>query len=135
MLFHILYSIFYNKCTRCHKGDVFVKSNPYQLKHLFDMHPVCSHCGLKYEKETGFFYGAMYVSYALNAGWFIIWFTLRSLFFKWEVINFLIFFVSFIIILSPVTFRWSRIIWLYFFYPFKKEYQKTPETTEINTTH
>ena len=31
-------------------------------------HKNCSHCNLKYEIEPGFFYGAMYVSYALAIG-------------------------------------------------------------------
>jgi hypothetical protein len=30
------------------------------------MHDNCSHCGLKYQIEPSFFYGAMYVSYGLN---------------------------------------------------------------------
>jgi hypothetical protein len=30
------------------------------------MNEKCSHCGLKYQIEPSFFYGAMYVSYGLN---------------------------------------------------------------------
>jgi hypothetical protein len=30
------------------------------------MHEKCSHCGLIYQIEPSFFYGAMYVSYGLN---------------------------------------------------------------------
>jgi len=31
------------------------------------MHPVCSSCGLKYEREPGYFLGSIYVNYALTA--------------------------------------------------------------------
>lgn len=30
------------------------------------MHPACPVCGLKFEREPGYFLGAMYVSYALS---------------------------------------------------------------------
>ena len=53
------------KCPRCRKGKVFIHSNPYHRK--FDkMEDKCSECGLVYEMEQGFWYGAMYVSYAFG---------------------------------------------------------------------
>ena len=112
-----------NKCSRCHQGDVFVSKNPYNLSKMFDTHKTCSDCGLKYEKEPSFFYGAMYVSYAISSGWFMIFYALDSIVLHWETLNFALFITGFIIAVSPLTLRWSRLIWLNFFYKFKKEYK------------
>jgi hypothetical protein len=90
---------------------------------MFEVHKTCSHCHLKYEKEPSFFYGAMYVSYAISSGWFMIWYALESTVLNWETLNFALFITGFIIIVSPLTLRWSRLIWLNFFYKFKEEYK------------
>ncbi len=123
LILNILYSMIMNKCSRCHQGDVFVSKNPYNLSKMFDTHKTCSHCGLKYEKEPSFFYGAMYVSYAISSGWFMIFYALDSAVLNWETLNFALFITGFIIVVSPLTLRWSRLIWLNFFYKFKKEYK------------
>ena len=119
---NILYSMIMNKCSRCHKGDMFEDKNPYNLSNMFKMHKTCSNCGLKYEKEPSFFYGALYVSYAISSGWFIIWFALQSYVLNWDTMRFALFVMGFIVVVAPLTFRWSRIIWLNFFYKYRKEY-------------
>lgn len=132
----MLYSMLFNKCTRCHQGDVFEDKNPYNLSKMFKMHKTCSHCQLQYEYEPSFFYGAMYVSYAISSGWFMIWYALQSFVLNWELLPFAIFVMSFIIIVSPLTLRWSRLIWLNFFYKFRKEYKNNKhEHLEINHKH
>ena len=123
-LFQIFYSVFFNRCPQCHKGQVFQSKNPYALDKIFSMHHTCSNCGLKYEKESGFFYGAMYVSYALTSGWFILWFLLQNYLLNWDLLNFAIFISVTILLLSPLTIRWSRLIWMNFFFPFKKSDQR-----------
>lgn len=135
LILNILYSMLFNKCTRCHQGDVFEYKNPYNLSKMFKMCETCSHCGLKYEDEPSFFYGAMYVSYAISSGWFIIWYTLQNFVLNWELLPFTIFVMSFIIIVSPLTLRWSRLIWLNFFYKFRKEYKNKHQQTLINNNH
>lgn len=123
LIFNILYSMLFNKCSRCHQGDVFESKNPYNLGKMFKMHKTCSHCELVYEDEPSFFYGAMYVSYAISSGWFMIWYALQSYILNWELLPFAIFVTVFIIVVAPLTLRWSRLIWLNFFYKFKKEYK------------
>lgn len=118
-----LYSIFTNRCTRCHQGKIFSEKNPYIFSKMFNMHKNCSHCGLKFEKEPDFFYGAMYASYALTSGWFIIWFLIQTYFLQWDVFVFIFFFLTFILLLSPMNLRWSRILWLSLFFPFDKDYK------------
>jgi len=58
-----MHSIAKIKCPQCHEGQ-FLVSHPYDLKNLGDVRTECNVCQLKYEREPGFFYGAMYVSYA-----------------------------------------------------------------------
>jgi uncharacterized protein (DUF983 family) len=117
-----LYSTFFNKCPRCHKGDVFTEKNPYALTKLFSMHEHCSHCDLKYEKEPSFFYGAMYVSYALTSGWFIVWYILfLTVLSDLNTLTFALSMTGTIILMSPLTVRFSRLIWLNFFFKFDKE--------------
>src|SRR5215216_2534149 len=60
-----LYSILNNKCPKCQVGDFFVYKNPFR-KDFAKMHDHCPHCGELFNKEVGFYYGAMYVSYGLN---------------------------------------------------------------------
>ena len=79
------------------------------------MNESCSCCGMKYEKEPGYFYGAMYVSYALVVGWFVLTFIIDSFIVKSQTWQYLTFFVSTIIVMMPLTFRTSRLIWLNLF--------------------
>jgi hypothetical protein len=44
---------------------MYLDKNPLHLNKILKMHDNC-HCGLKYQIEPSFFYGAMYVSYGLN---------------------------------------------------------------------
>ncbi len=121
MLKNILYSIFWNKCPKCHQSNVFKISNAYNLKDFDKMHVSCNCCGEVFEKEPGFFYGAMYVSYALMVGWFLISWALDYLFFKLETWQFLIFISATILVFAPLTFRISRLIWLNFFIKYDRE--------------
>lgn len=118
---HVLYSIFSNKCPRCNKGEVFKVKNPYSFGNMFNMHSRCSNCNLLYEKETGFFYGAMYASYGLSVGWFILWYVFQNLFLNLDTLQFTIGVVVSIIALSPLSLRWSRLIWLNVFNKYNPE--------------
>lgn len=80
------------------------------------MHSHCTRCGLNFEPEPGYFYGAMYVSYAftvaLSLGLFILYYL-----FLWElgVLFFMIILSFTLVVVSPYTFRTSRAVWLNFF--------------------
>lgn len=45
---------------------MYVNPNPYNIADNLKMHPRCRKCGFVYKIETSFFFGAMYVSYALG---------------------------------------------------------------------
>ncbi len=111
---HILYSVFRNKCPKCKQGNVFSDS-AFNLRGFDKMHTRCSCCGEKYEKEPGYFYGAMYVSYALMVAWFVITWALDSWLFHLSTAVYLLLVSLSMLALMPFTFRFSRLIWLNFF--------------------
>ena len=110
------YSVFKEKCPVCHEGDVFLDSNPYHLKTLDKMHRNCSCCGHKFEKEHGFWYGSMYISYGLtvilSSAVFLITYLLSPVVNAWLYIGVIIFVVF---VLAPITFRLSRMLWMNIF--------------------
>src|SRR5262245_56913727 len=53
-----LKAILAQRCPRCCEGRLF--------RGLFAMHRCCPVCGLRFEREQGYFVGAMYVSYPLS---------------------------------------------------------------------
>ncbi|HSH65037.1 MAG TPA: DUF983 domain-containing protein [Bacteroidia bacterium] len=120
MIQHILYSVLRNRCPKCHQTNVFKTSNAFNLKQFDKMNESCSCCGETYEKEPGYFFGAMYVSYALMAGWFIITWAIDSFFIKSETWQYLTFVIISIVLFMPLTFRISRLLWLNFFIRYDK---------------
>lgn len=120
-----LYSIFKQKCPRCHEGDLFITKNPY-IK-TDEMYKTCSNCGLRYERETGYFFGAMYVSYMLNIALFVTFVVGYFLFLDdwldWKIL--IITYVGITLILSPIYTRLSRTIWLNFWQNYDPEKRGT----------
>ena len=55
-----LYSILTGTCPKCQNESMYLDKNPFHLMNTLKMHENCSHCGLKYQIEPSFFYGAMY---------------------------------------------------------------------------
>jgi uncharacterized protein (DUF983 family) len=119
-----IYSIVKFKCPRCHEGK-FLISHPYDLKRVGDVRDKCDDCDLNYAPEPGFYYGAMYVSYALGVALFVAIWASCNWFFDyvsvWTQIGLVIFFS---IILGPYLFALSKIIWANFFIHFDKNYVK-----------
>ncbi|PKA98938.1 uncharacterized protein DUF983 [Flavobacteriaceae bacterium MAR_2009_75] len=110
-----LYSILTGSCPRCNKESMYVDQNPYSIGHLFKMNERCSHCGLKYKMEPSFFYGAMYVSYAVGIAFAVAAFVTAFLIFKASLISTFISIVVTMVVFMPVIIRLSRNIWINFF--------------------
>lgn len=114
-----LYSIAHLTCPQCHEGQ-FLVSSVYDLKNIGDVRVECDVCHLKYEREPGFFYGAMYISYGLGVALFVticasctLWF---PSFGAWTQIGLVSFFS---IALSPYLFAMSKIIYANIFIHYK----------------
>ena len=89
------------------------------MKDWDKMHETCSHCGLKYELEPGYFQGAMYVSYGLGVAIAVSVFLLVYFFFGLNPIIFLALEILVFIALAPIIFRLSRSIYMNFFIAYK----------------
>jgi uncharacterized protein (DUF983 family) len=85
------------------------------------MNEHCSHCGLRYEIEPSFFYGAMYVSYALNVAIGIAAFIVSFVILKSNLKEAFIAIIASMIILFPMVLRWSRNIYINIFVSFDKK--------------
>jgi uncharacterized protein (DUF983 family) len=92
------------RCPRCGHGKVF--------DGWFSMRETCDACGLKYEREQGYFVGAIYLNYAvtavvcLGAAWPIAtWLHLSP----WGEVGVA---SSFIALVPLVFFRYSKSLWL-----------------------
>ncbi|HRG59348.1 MAG TPA: DUF983 domain-containing protein [Bacteroidia bacterium] len=80
------------------------------------MHQKCMACGCNFEKETWFFYGAMYASYGINVLWGLLLFAIYYLFFwQFPLYSFIIVLAISIIALFPIIMRKARVLWLNLF--------------------
>jgi uncharacterized protein (DUF983 family) len=115
-----LYSLVHNKCPRCHQGDFFVHGCSLNFKNNLKIHDTCSECGLKYMLEPSFFYGAMYVSYALTVAIAVAVFVISYLI----GLNILYSFIAIIVVLialTPRLMRISRLLYINMFVHFKEK--------------
>ena len=109
-------SILTGKCPQCKESNIFCVNNPYILKSLFLMPTFCGKCGLKFNREPGFFFGAMYVGYGLSIAYLIIFYAVMWVLIPgFEVETFFIFGIGSLLLLTPVIFKTSRSIWLSLF--------------------
>jgi uncharacterized protein (DUF983 family) len=112
-----LYSVFKNKCPKCNEGDFFVTKGAYNFDFI-KMNSKCSHCGELFNKEVGFYYGAMYISYGVNIAIGMALFLLMVLILKFELLTFLFSFAGLVVILFPWVMRISRLIYINIFVKF-----------------
>lgn len=114
-----IYSIFNFKCPRCHEGNLF-SAPSYAFKGALNMPTHCPVCHQKFELEPGFYWGSIFISYAIF-GWGL--FALFAIFFfglDFEVtISFILSTLLLIIIYIPIL-RMSRSLWINFFVRYNK---------------
>ncbi len=108
------YSIFSNKCPKCQEGDFFINKNPYKAGFI-KMHDSCPHCGELFNKEVGFYYGAMYVSYGVNIALGVALFLLSVVILNMDLVWYLFLFFCLVAVLFPWTMRTSRLIYINLF--------------------
>ena len=102
-----LWGILRQRCPRCHKGKMF--------RGVLTMNDPCPVCGLIFQREEGYFLGAMYVSYLLSAVLMIsFYFALAALLPDWNGQVLALLAVVVYLPLVPAVFRYSRVIWVYF---------------------
>lgn len=111
-----IFSLLKGKCPRCETGEVFSDKGNLFLFRMPLMRETCEHCGHKFEREPGFFWGAMYVSYAITVAEaiavFVAWELLKPGQYDYRVI--VLISLTIILLVFP-NFRLSRMVWMYFF--------------------
>lgn len=94
------------RCPLCGQGRLF--------RRWLLMHKNCPHCGVKFEREPGFFLGSIYINYGLTA--LIVAIVYPMLLFnklaseRHLLVGSLVFVVLFPLLLFP----WARSLWLGF---------------------
>lgn len=115
------------KCPFCGKGDVFKETGFLKVP---EMHAECPVCHRDFTGEPGYYFGAMYVSYAIAVFVGVSTYVLCTFVLGIENLYALIGIISgMILLISYKNFKWSRIIWLKIFPPgentnFYKEVKK-----------
>ncbi|MBG6186205.1 DUF983 domain-containing protein [Flavobacterium sp. CAN_S2] len=110
-----LYSILTGTCPKCQNESMYLDKNPLHFNKILKMHENCSHCGLRYQIEPSFFYGAMYVSYGLNVAIGIAAFIISFVFFDSNLKVAFIVIIASLIVSFPFVLRWSRNIYINMF--------------------
>ncbi|WP_396186724.1 DUF983 domain-containing protein [Flavobacterium sp.] len=119
-----LNSILTGSCPRCQNESMYLEKNPLHFSKILKMNEKCSHCGLKYQIEPSFFYGAMYVSYGLNVALSIAAFIVSYVIFKSSIkVSFISIFIT-NVVLFPFVLRWARNIYINMFVSFDEKYKK-----------
>jgi len=109
------------KCPRCRQGNIFSgKMYSFSFKGQIT-NEYCPHCNLRFEREPGYFYVSMFVSYAMNCaemigasvGAYILGLALvyDNL---WYYIGILF---GIVLLLTPINYRYSRVILLHWLTP------------------
>lgn len=108
-------SILTGSCPKCQNESMYVDKNPLHLGKVLKMNENCSHCGLQYQIEPSFFYGAMYVSYGLNVAVGVAAFIIAHIFIGLDLINSFIAIITTSIIAFPFVVRLARNIYINMF--------------------
>lgn len=119
-----LYSILTGTCPKCHNESMYVNKNAYVLSETLKMHERCSSCGTKYKIEPSFFYGSMYVSYAVGIAFAVAAFVISYVFLGSSTLTAFIAIIGTMIVFLPIILRLSRNIWINLFIHYDKSLTK-----------
>ncbi|MGE0057539.1 MAG: DUF983 domain-containing protein [Dehalococcoidia bacterium] len=105
-----LKGILQGRCPRCSKGQIFQPG----LMGLLFMNDECEVCGLRFLRESGYYLGAMYVSYGLGVLTVLPVATYLGAFARWPLWSVFVVMVVQTLVSMLLFLRFSRTIWLYF---------------------
>jgi uncharacterized protein (DUF983 family) len=103
------------RCPRCGIGGLYCKP--------FKMNENCAHCALKFEREQGYFIGAMYINYAVTVAIAVPGFFLLDAISGIDINRQLAFWIPFTVIFPLLFFHHSRSLWLVLDHYFNPEKQ------------
>jgi uncharacterized protein (DUF983 family) len=105
-----LKALLLGRCPRCRAGRIFA---PFLSPRLLSMNEACGVCGLHFEREPGYFLGAMYVSYGLGVLTILPVSMLLVLVAGWSLAPVMAVLFAQTIVSMPLFYRYSRIIWIH----------------------
>jgi uncharacterized protein (DUF983 family) len=109
------------RCPRCAIGKLYIKP--------FKMFDHCQYCSLKFEREQGYFVGAIYINYAATVAVAVPGFLLLDAFTKMTINQQLLLWISFTVVFPLIFFHHARSLWLvldHFFNPVQPLYTVPP---------
>jgi uncharacterized protein (DUF983 family) len=100
------WAIVRQRCPRCRSGKMFRGS--------FAMNDPCPRCGLLFQREEGYFLGAMYMSYPITSAILIpLYFAVSELLPAWHSLAIVPVATILYLPFMPAVFRYSRVLWIY----------------------
>jgi uncharacterized protein (DUF983 family) len=102
--------ILHQKCPRCRMGRIFRRSILLGFPKMFARCPVCD---LRFEREQGYFLGAMYISYLLALGIIALIAALLSVMTGWWITKAIAWAVVLFLPLAPAITFFARVLWIY----------------------
>jgi uncharacterized protein (DUF983 family) len=105
-----LIAIFDQRCPRCRRGRIFRYSI---FKGFPKMCASCSICDLKFQREEGYFLGAMYISFGLAIGAIALIAALLWAITGWWITKDTIWAVVLFLPLAPTISLFARVLWIY----------------------
>ncbi len=119
-----LNSILTGTCPKCQNESMYEDKNPLHLTKVLKMNENCSHCGLHYQIEPSFFYGAMYVSYGLNVAVGVAAFIISFLFIGSTLKTAFISIIVALIVSFPFVLRLARNIYINMFVSYDPNFKE-----------
>ena len=101
--------IIHQLCPRCRTGKIFRKSL-FLFPKMYERCPVCD---LKFEREQGYFLGAMYISYGLGIGAILILALALWAILGWRVDKAMIWGIVLFLPAAPFLTLVARVLWIY----------------------
>lgn len=114
-----LYSIFNFKCPRCHEGNLY-KSTLAEFNGIYNMHEACPNCNQDYQKEPGFYWGAMYIGYGLSSGYMLTAMVLGLFVFNLTTNQSFMAAILGGVFIVPIVARLARAIWINIYVKYEK---------------
>lgn len=119
------------RCPRCREGKMFPERTLYTSRFM-KMNDRCSCCNQSFMPEPGYYFGAMFVSYGINAAFFItVWLAMYITMDEISVTSMIIALLVIIFGLLPITFRLSRVLWIYIFIRYQSDRACKKSTTSV----
>ena len=111
---HLISNILHEKCPNCGQSDVFKKDAV--IFKMPVMNEKCANCLYKFDREPGYFIGALYISYGIAVFFGILTFLLFYFSFPTLPLVFTpIAIVAVLLLIAKKNYKISRIIYIHIF--------------------